>query len=250
MVVGVVTSVAMTAVALVAVPAGAAPVVGSDISWPQCGGTYPSTPAFGVVGVTDGRPYTANPCLAAESRWAAASGTVEFYMNTANPGVAAADAYTYGFNAARDAYAYATSQVSAGRGHQWWLDVETGNTWSDDQGVNTTVIAASLAYFRTQGVTVGIYSTAYQWGVITGGARIPSVPNWVPGARSAAAAPSFCSPGRSFSGGPVVMTQYTTRFDYDFLCPGVSLPRLPPVPPPPDLVHGLLRALLAWLNAL
>lgn len=246
--------VAVTLAVTLVVPRAAlaswAPGVGNDISWPQCQGAYPSQPtAFGIIGVNDGRPFTVNPCLVSEYRWALPSGTVEFYMNTANPGVAAADAYNYGFNAARDAYTYATSHVSAGPGHLWWLDVETGNTWSDDPSVNATVIAASLAFFRTRGVAVGIYSTKFQWAAITGGASIPSVPNWVPGARSAAQAPSFCSPQRSFSGGPVVMTQYTTQFDFDYLCPGAGLPPAPPAPPPPAVgIRNLLNALLGWLG--
>jgi len=227
-------------------PAGAVPVVGSDISFPQCNRSLPATGAFGIVGVNNGRPYTANPCLAQEYRWALASGIVEFYLNTANPGVALSDAYGYGFDAARDAYATATKQVSAGPGHQWWLDVETANSWSPDKGANTAVIAGVIAFLRGRDVAVGIYSTRYQWGVITGGASIPSVPNWVPGAQSGAAAQSFCSASRSFSGGPVVMTQYTTQFDYDYLCPGASLPgRVKAAPPAPP---NLLVAILAWLR--
>jgi hypothetical protein len=236
------------------VSAGAAPLVGPDISWPQCGRAYPAPSAFSVLGVNDGRPYTANPCLISEYQWAR-SGVVEFYMNTANPGVGRGDAYNYGFGAARDAYTYATSHVSAGPGHLWWLDVETGNSWAPDQGANTAVIAGSIAFFRANGVRVGIYSTRYQWGIITGGAGIPSVPNWVPGARSAAEAPSFCAAQRSFSGGPVVMAQYTTAFDFDYLCPGVSLAALgaapPPAPPPLGVGLGnLVSGILTWLASL
>jgi hypothetical protein len=248
------------ALGVVALPAASAPAtsapavasaptsLGSDISWPQCNGGYPPTPAFGIVGANDGRPDTANPCLASEDRWARSTGTVEFYMNTANPGVAAGAAYTYGFNAARDAYRYATGQVDAGPGHTWWLDVETGNSWSADQGANTAVIAGSIAFLQAQRIVVGVYSTRYQWGVITGGASIPSVPNWVPGAVDAGQAPSFCAPGRSFSGGPVAMTQYTAQFDDDYLCPGVSLPAPLPPGPPPNPLGNLVATVLAWLN--
>jgi hypothetical protein len=242
--------VAAVLVASSTVAAGGAPAYGADISWPQCGQGYPARPAFAVIGVNDGRPYTANPCLVSEYGWAEASGQVEFYMNTANPGVAPRDAYTYGFNAARDAYGYATGRVKAGAGHIWWLDVETGNSWSRDPGANAADIAGSLAYFRGQGVEVGIYSTRYQWDVITGGASIPSVPNWVPGALAAAQAPSFCGPQRSFSGGPVAMTQFTTQFDYDFVCPGVSLSAPAAPPPPANLVGNLLNAVLGWLRSL
>lgn len=226
---------------------GAATSLGSDISWPQCGGGYPPTPAFGIVGANDGRPDTANPCLASEARWASASKTVEFYMNTADPPeVAPAQAYQYGFAAAQYAYTYANRWVAAGPGHMWWLDVETGNSWGSDQGANTEDIAGSIAFFRSKNVEVGVYSTAYQWGLITGGASIPSVPNWVPGASSAARAPAFCQ--ASFSGGPVMMTQFTSQFDYDALCPGVTLPA--PLPPPPSGLAGLLTAVLNWLKGL
>jgi hypothetical protein len=234
-----------------AAPRVVAGAVGSDISWPQCGRAYPATPPFAIVGVTDGRPYTENPCLVSEYRWARASGVVEYYMNTANPGVALGDAYNYGFNAARDAYGYATSHVSAGPGHLWWLDVETDNSWSNDHGANTTVIAGSIAFFRSHGVAVGIYSTRFQWGVITGGAAIPSVPNWVPGAESATEAATLCAPSQSFSGGPVAMTQFTTLFDYDYACPGANLDLAPPAVSPVGIdIANLLAGLLAWINSL
>ena len=223
----------------------AAPGLGSDISFPQCGQAYPTTPAFAIIGVNDGRPFTANPCFVSEYRWAVRSGQVEFYMNTANPGVSQNAAFAYGADSARDAYAYATSHVPAGPGHQWWLDVETANSWSGDQGANTSVIAGALAYLRSQQVNVGIYSTRYQWGLITGGAQIPSVPNWVPGAASQAEAPGFCAARRSFSGGPVVMTQFTSQFDFDYVCPGVPSP--PPLPPPSPLLTQLLQNILNWL---
>lgn len=230
-----------------AVPASAAPVVGVDISFPQCGRPQPVPGAFGIVGVNNGRPFTANPCLAQEYRWALASGIVEFYLNTANPD-GALGGYGYGFDAARDAYATAMSQVNAGPGHQWWLDVETANSWSPDKAANTATLTGAIDFLRSRHVAVGIYSTRYQWGLITGGASMPAVANWVPGARSAAEAPSFCSALRSFSGGPVVMAQYTTQFDYDYLCPGASLPaRIKVAPPaPPNLlvtIFSLLRRL-------
>ena len=246
-----VAALAVALVATVVAPAaavGAAPVMGNDISFPQCGGSYPATSAFGIVGVNDGRPYTANPCFVAEYRWARSSGIVEYYVNTANPGTT--DPYGYGLDAARDAYAYATGRASAGPGHLWWLDVETANSWSPDQGANAAVIAGAIAFFRSQGVAVGIYSTRYQWGLITGGVSIPAIPNWVPGAQNAAEAPSFCAARRSFTGGPVVMAQYTSGVDYDMICPGSSLPRPLPVAPPPLSLPGLLGAIQAWLRSL
>src|SRR5438128_872041 len=60
---------------------------GSDISWPQCGKTYPAV-AFGIVGIDHGRPfdpdnqYGPNTCLASEYRWAQQSGRADLYLNT------------------------------------------------------------------------------------------------------------------------------------------------------------------------
>lgn len=227
--------------------AAAAPHVGSDISWPQCGTAVPATPAFGIVGANDGRPYTDNPCIVAQNSWASASGLVMFYMNTADPAVPGYQAYDYGYRAAQGAYQYANRYVKAGPTHVWWLDVETENSWDGSTTANLLDIEGSLAFFATNKVPVGIYSTKYQWGVITGGASIPGVLNWVAGASGSADAPGFCSPAHSFTGGPVYMVQYTTQFDYDLLCPGMTLPQ--PKGPPPNLLVGLLQTLLVFLKA-
>src|SRR5215210_4115143 len=75
------------AVPLGTVAAHAAPSIGHDISWPQCGRPFPADSAFGIVGVNGGKPYTYNPCLAAEYQWAAGSGLPPgLYINTSNPG--------------------------------------------------------------------------------------------------------------------------------------------------------------------
>jgi len=64
---------------------------GYDISYPQCGKTLPSKPAFGLVGVNGGLAYSGNSCLASEYAWALTSSSstqphVSFYANTGNPG--------------------------------------------------------------------------------------------------------------------------------------------------------------------
>src|SRR4051794_41774609 len=64
--------VALVGAAVLAVGVGGAAVAlgryGNDISWPQCGGAFPTKAGFGIVGVNGGRPFTQNPCLAAEWR--------------------------------------------------------------------------------------------------------------------------------------------------------------------------------------
>ncbi|SRR5579875_121085 len=80
-----------------ALPASSAPVTGYDISFPQCGGPYPSGQDFGIVGVNDGLPGTLNPCFGPSSQyqselyWAVETSagpqpTASLYVNTDDPG--------------------------------------------------------------------------------------------------------------------------------------------------------------------
>lgn len=199
---------------------------GFDISWPQCGGAYPATPfGFGIVGVADGRADTQNPCLASEYAWAkhATASAPSVYMNL-NYGLTrgtcarkdkACQAYTYGYDAARQAMSYASSQAAAAT--MWWLDIETGNTWSSTTSLNAQIIHGALASLQAAAMTVGIYSTPYQWGVIAG-TYAPGVPNWSAGAPASAPA-SFCTPTHAFGGGVVWLTQYPNgHFDGDYAC--------------------------------
>lgn len=210
---------------------------GYDVSWPQCGKSYPSNPAFGIVGASDGLAYSDNPCLASELAWAAKGRRpAALYMNTADPGsqsthwttsgpkacsgtsVDMGCAYNYGWNAAQHALSYATTQSSAAATAAWWLDIETGNTWSTNTAVNNADIQGMVDYFQSQSVTVGVYSTSYQWGQITGGESL-AVPNWVAGASRAAQASRWCSASYSFTGGAVKLVQYPSgSFDGDVAC--------------------------------
>ena len=262
------TSVVLALSVSVASWAGAVVGKGYDVSWPQCGRALPTDGDAAVVGVSGGKPFEDNPCLAPQFRWAsAAPRQIAFYMNTANPGTAttavswygqkspnaacspsdeAACAFNYGFNAARHAFAYAQAQTGAAPRHSWWLDVETGNSWSRNVGLNRASILGSLTYLRSQGVPVGAYSTRYQWGRITGGLVLADVPAWVAGARSRADAPRFCAPAYSFTGGPVVMVQWVEHnLDHDLLCSPLPVPTPPaPATAPPNPLEQLLRDLL------
>jgi hypothetical protein len=176
--------------------------VGYDVSYPQCSSSLPKSPPFAIVGVTGGRAYATNPCLAAEYAWAqtATSTTyprISFYANTGNPGPVLSKAwptgqiapracdgtwsegcsYDYGWNAAADAFAKASAVAGASvsRAAYWWLDVETGNSWAtasdsaDWAALNTNDLQGAAAYLASQGVgQIGFYSTGFQWGQITG----------------------------------------------------------------------------------
>lgn len=177
-----------------AAPAGD---VGQDVGFPQCGGSYPAAGAFGIVGVTHGSAFSANPCLATEWSWASARpGDASLVTTPANPAPTSSHywptsgstdpvlcrdagsttdpgcAYDYGWHAAADALATATAVLPAGVATSvgWWLDVETTNTYNGDGTSNAADLQGMVDHLRGQGVpSVGFYSTSYQWTTITGG---------------------------------------------------------------------------------
>jgi hypothetical protein len=220
---------------------------GYDISWPQCGGSYPSSPAFGIVGVNKGIVFSANPCLASEITWAGGT-RAQLYANTGNPGPGLSShwptgqasprfcdpsapdsldcAYDYGWNAAADSYADAVTAWSALRlpgspaASPWWLDVETGNSWRTDTAKNVAALQGAADSLTAAGVAaLGFYSTQLQWNEITGGTLAFSArPSWVAGARSLKGAQDRCH-GSGFTGGPVTLAQYpASGFDADLAC--------------------------------
>src|SRR5437660_7040803 len=86
--------VVVVVVLVIALGGGSSPTAGYDASYPQCGGSYPSNPLFGIVGVNGGLANNSNPCVSRELHWArAAPGqkrpsqpSVSLYINTGNPG--------------------------------------------------------------------------------------------------------------------------------------------------------------------
>ena len=129
--------------------------------------------------------------------------------------------YDYGWNAAQDSFAKATAAIgtTAASSVPWWLDVETANSWNKtDLSTNSADVQGAVDFLETRVATVGVYSTGYQWGVITGGLNLSTaVPDWVAGASSATSAASYCS--SSFSGGAVRYVQYPSGgYDADYAC--------------------------------
>lgn len=170
----------LVAVAAVVAPAASAdalplttaatPGHGADLSWPQCGGAYPSDAAFGIVGVNTGLGNQTNPCLASELAWAEAiprpAQPVALYVMSADPGqlgtwwpgsaltqrgttvqipasygqcTPASSGSSVGQESAACAYVYGygiAEQDATARGvsnpaaYRWWIDVETSNTWA------------------------------------------------------------------------------------------------------------------------
>ncbi len=210
---------------------------GYDISWPQCGSALPSSPAFGIIGVNRGIVFSANPCLAGEIQWAGGS-KAQLYANTGNPGPALSShwpkgqpsprfcdptnadtadcAFDYGYNAAADSYADAVAAFNSlgltisPAATTWWLDVETSNSWRSDTSLNVSALQGEAWYLTSVAhvARLGIYSTGYQWDVITGIAGVGHLKN----------AQSHCA-GAAFTGGGVALAQYAfSGFDADLPC--------------------------------
>ncbi|HYL40489.1 MAG TPA: hypothetical protein VET90_04205, partial [Candidatus Binatus sp.] len=230
-------------------PAGSARASrGYDISWPQCGGPYPGSPAFGIVGVNKGIVFSANPCLGSEIAWAGGT-AAQLYANTGNPGPELSShwptgqasprtcsasnpdtadcAYDYGWNAAADSYADAMTAWSGLRlpgsaaASRWWLDVETGNSWRADTSLNVAALSGAVASLQSVGVTrLGFYSTTTQWTTITGGTSVFAAdPSWGAGSPSLKVAQSHCASTPGFTGGRLALVQYPYQgFDADLVC--------------------------------
>jgi hypothetical protein len=232
--------------------------LGNDVSWPQCNKALPAAPAFGIVGVNNGLANTTNPCLAEQLRWAEAitvnptgQPNVALYVNTANPGLAGswwpssndypaghavtnpygtckakdvgvACAYMYGYaKAYDDAYIRGISNPGD---YLWWLDVESGNSWSStDKNANRAVLEGMTGFFHSIQADVGVYSTGYQWGQIVGTVSSTSslytLSSWLAGARTASGAKANCANASLTAGGKVSLTQFVSKgFDYDYSC--------------------------------
>ena len=178
--------------------------VGYDISYPQCGGAYPSGQAFGIVGVNGGLANDPNGCLTSEVAWAQKSpglptqAQASLYINTADPGPAPgvtdwpksgtdtygtchggwtkACAYLYGEQRATYSYNLVSASYPAlATEAPWWLDIETSNTWATSSTrrytkLNVAAIQGFIVGLISAGAPapVGIYSTAAEWKTITG----------------------------------------------------------------------------------
>ncbi|MCU1516487.1 MAG: hypothetical protein JWQ75_1208 [Pseudarthrobacter sp.] len=174
---------------------------------------------------------TANPGTAGS--WWPTSNQYPFGMTVNNPygtckrdssgnlEVTEACSYMYGYaKAYDDAYIRGISDPG---GYLWWLDVETGNSWSVNRSWNRAVLEGMTDLFHKIGADVGIYSTGYQWGQIVGNvgssSNLHSLPSWLAGARTLTGAKVKCTDAPLTGGGDVVLTQFVSKgFDYDYSC--------------------------------
>jgi putative cell wall-binding protein len=216
--------------------------LGFDISWPQC--PTMALPnginQFDVIGVNDGHAYSINPCLQAQAAWAGGSPSLVMNLNVPVPGwdtnqanhlITGPDAscaatknlaceyYDYGYNAAINSMANAAlDNVSANV--TWWLDIEAPGSqlWSNSTTDNAQVIAGAIASLNAAGHYVGIYSTAYQWGLIAG-SYAPGAALWVATGGAPSNLADWCSSAYAFGGGTTWLVQFGRgSFDGDYSC--------------------------------
>ena len=245
-----------------AVPGRPDTTFGWDVSWPQCGANLPNLPrgrhGYAVIGLTRGHLYSVNECVVPQVHWSMENGALGgLYMNVNYPylreepllGAMFADTcgptdlncqlYQYGLRGARQAVRDARSLgVSA---PLWWLDVETVNRWTPNTALNNLVVQGAIDGVQEAGIRIGVYSTAYQWTVITGGLQLPGVPLWIATGGTVADGPPTCdNPAKHFAGGVPFMVQFLHEgLDGNHLCAAgvkhaTDVFRTPPPPAVPE----------------
>jgi hypothetical protein len=216
----------------------------------------PTTSAFTVIEAAGWLDDANNSCLKAEAAWATAAAGADatpydLYQFVNSPdtstgstalaasgpkgtcGAEAATAkaeciaYNYGYNGSRASFTYAhAANVSS---TLWWLDIENPNLsgsaysnfsasqyWSYSKVLNDETIQGAIDGLRSEGVTVGLYSTSVQYPEIAGnfvpsGARVPiwiagtpwtSPPYSESGLQATTVLANWCSGNASYTGTP------------------------------------------------
>jgi hypothetical protein len=224
------------------------PFYGHDISWPQCArgdGGYglplpPESTDFVVVGLTHGRAFTENPCLAEQVDWlrehekpghAYAMGTFPTPAQLRDHGHHGPfDGSTWRGRLRNTGFAAAKVAVASLESVHWrppmvWIDVEAQprQPWptgtEDRRRDNRAVLEGLRRGLEDHGFDVGFYSYRAGWQAIVGDWQLPDVPVWATaGRQDASAALGRCSTP-SFSRGPVFLAQWwDNRRDYNLTC--------------------------------
>jgi hypothetical protein len=192
---------------------------------------------FVVVGLTNGRAFTPNPCLARHLRWVRTHHAyASAYAFATYPTRRQLQRYhMHGpydgrrfLGALRNAgHAAARYNIALMRRNGFttplvWLDVEPSSSrpWSGRLTWNRAVVRGWVRGYRDAGYSVGFYSTTALWQHILGRFRL-HLPEWrTAGPVSPASALRKCRDA-SFQGGRAVLAQWwTTHRDYDRLCHG------------------------------
>ncbi len=229
------------------------PVLGSDISWPQCprGLGIPERPTLGmpmplpeaeyvVLGLTNGPGFTDNPCLADQVERVRSRGLMaSAYAVASLPDAAAIK--THGqdgpYDGATDlgalantGYQQALRNVATMRRAGLntpivWVDVEPvpDFDWGPDPNANGAVVEGAVRGYTDAGYRAGVYSTPALWAEVVGDLAL-GLPEWrAAGETSRAEALSRCARSWSIQGGDGVLGQWLEASrDQNVTCPGVE----------------------------
>jgi hypothetical protein len=231
-----------------------APVLGADISWPQCpagmgiphkissGQPMPTADAeYVVIGLTNGPGFHTNPCLADQVAYAKGAGLLTAaYAVASFPDDATVKAYgREGPYPAEDPGAallntgYQQARFNVAAMHSVglespivWIDVESVPfyDWSADPVSNGYVITGLAKGYVDSGLKIGVYSTPHLWETVVGGLTLGQAPEWrAAGQTSVTEALSRCGPDWSIQGGLGVLGQWVEEArDRNITCPGVE----------------------------
>ncbi|WP_340538956.1 hypothetical protein [Nocardioides sp. GXZ039] len=230
------------------------PVLGSDISWPQCppgmgipekrshGGPGPVPEAkYVILGLTNGPGFYPNPCLADQLADAkAADRMVAAYAVASYPEQRFLD--QYGADGPYDGATAAGALANTGyqqarfnvdlmkktglRTPIVWIDVEPvpDFEWTDDLNANAAVVAGIARGYEDAGYRIGVYSTPALWAGVVGNLEL-GIPEWrAAGQTSADEALSRCGDDWIIQGGQAVLGQWVEADrDMNLTCPGISV---------------------------
>lgn len=157
------------------------------------------------------------------------------YGNTCSGANDLSCSWLYGWNRALDAAEKRFPPAAREAGvseltskYVWWLDVETMNTWQSGSiealRRNVATLEGMKSYFESVNADVGLYSTAYQWGEITGNfigldSNLNGLPNWRPSGASLKNAKNNCRVAPLTPGGYISLTQYVIKnLDHNYSC--------------------------------
>jgi hypothetical protein len=229
------------------------PVIGADMSWPQCpkgmgipekrsqGSPLPLDSAeYVILGLTNGPGFTPNPCLPDMVDWVRERGLlVAAYAVGSYPDATAVQTYgalgpfdgsTAEGALANTGYQQArfnvTSMLRTGlETPVVWIDVEPvpDFEWSADTEANAAVVRGLARGYRSAGYRIGVYSTPLLWEGVVGDLAL-GVPEWrAAGQTSMAEALDRCGADWVIQGGPGVLGQWVEdNRDRNVTCPGTA----------------------------
>ncbi len=206
-----------------------------DMSWPNCDRLPSGQFSRVLVGVTGGLDFHTNNCAGTEATLANSYG---LYINSGNPGFPRIKqlgvgpmhcpnndliCYSYNYGYQSVIYAFRQAQLANLHSTEWWIDVESVNSWTSSKLANRADITGMLAAFGSVKFVhpiVGIYTAPDQWNELVGNWSV-GLPLWLGTGDTTASDASHRCQVDSVTGVPVGLAQYTLtkqRLDYNIVC--------------------------------